>query len=428
MRLREKIQSSHEKILTVLDIGTKKVCCLIARVVSARHGKHNPGEEIHIIGFGHQASQGMRSGVVRDLVAAENSVRAAVSKAEEMAGIEVKNVLLAVACGRLKSLNYAAETDVTWSAVRQHDIEKIVNGAEQFAIQDGRQLLHLHPINYILDGNSGVKDPLGMVGNHLSIDFHALTADYQPLRNLCLVVERCHLNIQGLVAAPYASGLATVAEDEAKLGVMCIDIGGWTTTLSVFLEGHFIYADVIAMGSEQITSDIADALSMPLEEAERIKNFYGGLSTASSDANEVIKFHRVGEEFSTNSSITRSQLVDLIRPRMTEILTTISEHLEKSGMAALSGQRVVLTGGGSQLPGLAQFAASLFGKAVRIGQPFPVEGLPEQGVSPAFSVPLGLLRYPFQPRAKIRKVSNHSTSHGHDGYVQRLGTWLKENF
>lgn len=428
MRLRETIRSQKGQILTVLDIGTKKVCCLIARIDPVRPGQNHMGQEIHVIGFGHQASEGMRSGVVRDLAAAENSVRAAVSQAEEMAGIEVKNVLISVACGRIQSLNYTAGADVTWTSVRQHDVDKIAQAAEQYAIKDGRQLLHLHPINYILDGNNGVKDPIGMVGQDLSIDFHAVTADFQPLRNLCLVVERCHLSIQGLVASPYASGLASIAEDEAKLGVTCIDIGGWTTTLSVFLEGHFIYADAISMGSEQITSHIADALSMPIEEAERIKNYYGGVTTASSDIHELIRFHRVGEEFSTHSSITRAQLVNLIRPRMEEIFMTIAERLDNSDIADLSGQRIVLTGGGSQLPGLAQFAASLFGKAVRIGHPFPVEGLPEQALGSAFSVAVGLLRYPFQPRSSLGASRHNARSSGGDGYIQKLGHWLKENF
>lgn len=428
MRLRETIRSQQEQILTVLDIGTKKVCCLIAKIESAKKYDNGPGNEIHVIGFGHQASAGIRSGVVRDLAASEQAVRSAVSQAEDMAGIEVKNVLLAVACGRIKSLNYSAGTDISGNTVREHDVNKVMNAAEQYAMQDGRQLLHLHPINYLLDGYGGVKDPIGMVTDQMSIDFHAVTADFQPLRNLCLVVERCHLDIQGLVASPYASGLACIAEDEAKLGVTCIDIGCWTTTLSVFLEGHFIYADAIAMGGEQITSDIADAFSMPIEEAERIKNFYGGVSTASSDIHESIRFHRVGDEFSTNSVMTRAQLVNIIRPRMEEILKTISDRLNDSGMGQLSGQRVILTGGGSQLQGLAQFAASLLGKAVRVGHPFPVEGLPDRATGPAFSVGIGLLRYPFQPHAAIGAGRSNNRVASGNGYISRLGSWIKENF
>ena len=253
MRLRETIRSSQGQTLTVLDIGTKKVSCLIARIDSARRHDKGPKDEIHVIGFGHQESMGMRSGVVRDLAAAEQCVRAAVSQAEDMAGIEVKNILLSVACGCLESLNFSANIDIKGSAVRLQDVERAIDVAEQYSTRNGRQLLHLLPISYLLDGHGGVRDPIGMVGDKLSVDIHAITADAQPLRNLCIVVERCHLVIQGLVASPYASGLAAIAEDEAKLGVTCIDIGGWTTTLSVFSEGHFIYSDVIAMGGEQVT-------------------------------------------------------------------------------------------------------------------------------------------------------------------------------
>ncbi len=418
------------QILTVLDIGTKKVSCLIARVDTVRQSGngYGPKSEIHIIGFGHQASAGMRSGIVRDLSAAEHAVRGAVSQAEDMAGIEVKNILLSVACGCINSINFSANVDVLGNSVKVQELDRALEVGEQYAIRDGRQLLHLLPVSYELDGLAGVRDPVGMVGRLLSVDLHAVTADLQPLRNLCLVVERCHLDIQGLVAAPYASGLSSIAEDEAKLGVTCIDIGGWTTTLSVFIEGHFIYADAIAMGSEQITNDIADALSTPLPEAERIKTLYGGLLSASSDARELISFQKVGEDFSTNNRISREELVNLIRPRMEEILISITERLEKSGMGKLSGNRVVLTGGGSQLPGLAQFTASLLGKAVRTGRPCAFEGLPEMAMGPEFSASVGLLMYPMQPHATIGKMHPTQSSKTGTGYISRIGEWIRESF
>ena len=354
------------QILTVLDIGTKKVSCLIARVDTVRQSGngYGPKSEIHIIGFGHQASAGMRSGIVRDLSAAEHAVRGAVSQAEDMAGIEVKNILLSVACGCINSINFSANVDVLGNSVKVQELDRALEVGEQYAIRDGRQLLHLLPVSYELDGLAGVRDPVGMVGRLLSVDLHAVTADLQPLRNLCLVVERCHLDIQGLVAAPYASGLSSIAEDEAKLGVTCIDIGGWTTTLSVFIEGHFIYADAIAMGSEQITNDIADALSTPLPEAERIKTLYGGLLSASSDARELISLSEGRERTFPQiiASVVHSSS-NLIRPRMEEILISITERLEKSGMGKLSGNRVVLTGGGSQTPRISPICCKFVGKS-----------------------------------------------------------------
>ena len=431
MRLRETIRSTQGQTLTVLDIGTKKVSCLIARIdtVRDRTGKSAPKHEIHVIGFGQYASTGMRSGTVRDLKAAEQSVRAAVSQAEDMAGIEVKNVLLSVACGCLKSSNFSSTVNVGGRTIRMQELDRAISVGEEYALREGRKLLHMLPISYMLDDDQeGIKDPLGMVGDKLSVDLHAVTADPLPLQNLCLVVERCHLSIIGLVAAPYASGLACVAEDEAKLGVICIDIGGWTTTLSVFLEGHFIYADAIAMGSEQVTNDIAEALSTSLPEAERIKTIYGGLLAAASDAREVISFQRVGEDFSTNNRISRAELVNLIRPRMEEILLSITERLGNSKIAELSGHRVVLTGGGSQMPGLSQFAASLLGKAVRIGRPCAFEGLPEVACNPAFSASIGLLMYPMQPHAIMGTGRQSQVSKTGTGYISRIGEWIRESF
>ncbi len=430
MRIRETIHSNPGQTLTVLDIGTKKVSCLIGRVDTVRGhtSKNRMVNEIHVIGFGHQASSGMRSGFVRDMAAAEQSVRAAVSQAEDMAGIQVKNVLLSVACGGLRSLNFRASVDISGNSVRMQELDRAIHVGEQYAASEGRQVLHLMPISYLLDGHGGVKDPLGMVGDKLAVDLHAVTADTQPLRNLCRVVERSHLAIQGLVAAPYSSGLASVAEDEARFGVTCIDIGGWTTTLSVFVEGHFVYADTIAMGGEQVTNDIADALSTTLDEAERIKTFYGGLHSASSDTREMIAYTRVGEDFSTNNRITRAELVELIRPRMKEILVSITERLEESGMEELAGHRVVLTGGGSQLPGLAQFSASLLKKAVRIGRPCPVEGLPETALGPAFSASVGLLMYPMQPHAVMGSVRQNPVAKASNSYAGKFWEWISESF
>ena len=178
----------------------------------------------------------------------------------------------------------------------------------------------------------------------------------------------------------------------------------------------------------RLQNDIADALSTPIPEAERIKTFYGGMLTASSDTHELIAYQKVGEDFSTNNRISRAQLVDLMKPRMEEILTTITERLEKSGMSELAGHRVVLTGGGSQIPGLAQFAASLLGKAVRVGRPFPFEGLPENAKGAAFSASVGLLMYPMQPHAAMGSIRQTQAVKTGTGYISRIGEWIRESF
>ncbi len=420
----------NRRIFTVLDIGTSKVCCLIARVDPVYDDLDDEpvADKIHVVGFGYQRSSGMKAGVVVDMEAAEQSVRSAVSQAERMASLEVEEVILSVACGRLQSENFCASEMISGHAVTEHDVDCVMTAGREYAIREGRSLLHMIPISYILDENGGIEDPRGMIGKELTVDLHAVTVDPRPLRNLSLVVERCHLSIAGTVVVPYASGLATIVQDEAKLGVTCIDIGGGTTTFSVFAEGHFIYSDAIAIGGHQVTLHLARTLSTPPSEAERIKTLYGSAMIAASDEQELISFPTVGDELISNNQISRAQLGMIIRPRMEELLRMIQDRLAASGVASYAGQRVVLTGGASQLPGLVELAAQIMGKSVRIGRPRLIAGLPEHASGPEFAASIGLLLYPFQPHSVLGMGGEPSVLRTGTGYLARVCQWFKESF
>lgn len=422
--------AKRRRLVSVLDVGTSKVCCIIARAQTG-FGPGKPGAiPLHVIGFGHHRSDGIKSGTVVDMDAAERSIRAAVDQAERSAGTTIDDVILSVSCGRLKSDNFSASVAIPAGEVRDSDIARVSNAGRDYAGRDGRAVLHCIATGYRLDGDTVISDPRDMIADRMSLDIHSVTADDQPLKNLVLCVERSHLSVSDLAATPYASGLAAVVEDEAKLGVTCIDLGAGTTSVSVFSEGHFVYSDAFTLGGNHVTIDLARALSTPLEAAERIKTLHGSAFATASDEHEMVSFPIVGEgEEQQAGKVTRAQIAELIQPRVEEILTMARDRLDAAGMCALAGGHVVLTGGGSQLTGLRELAGRVFSKAVRLSRPRNLSGLPEHSIGPAFSTAIGLLIFSQNRSGEISAPSQpllHLATG--TGYLARVGQWIRESF
>jgi cell division protein FtsA len=421
----------RQRIVTALDVGTSKICCLIARTSAAPDWLEIAGESVQfeVLGFGHHRAEGLKGGMVTHLDRAEHCIRAAVDAAERKAGVIVENVNVAVTCGRLKSESFSASVALPVGVVRDEDILRVLAGGRQYAGRDKRSVLHALATGYRLDDNGGIRDPLGMCGERLGIDLHAVTADEVAMRNLMLCVERCHLEVTGLVAAPYASALSVITPDEAKLGVACIDFGAGTTTLSVFADGHFIHSDAIALGGNSITTDIARHLSAPLEHAERLKTLHGSAFATGSDEREIITFPTVGEhERGSMNQITKAGLAVLIRPRVEEILDLMRRRLAACGHAAEAAQNIVLTGGGSQLTGLSELAANMFGRAVRLGRPRALSGLPEGGAGPDFAGAVGLLLQWGRGEDRLSGRAERRFLGTGTGYLARVSEWIRDNF
>jgi cell division protein FtsA len=241
-----------------------------------------------------------------------------------------------------------------------------------------------------------------------------------------LVVERCYLNVRALIATPYASALAATSDDERRLGVTCIDIGGGTATVAAFYDGHFIHAATIPVGGHHITLDIAQALQTPLAEAERIKTLYGTMVVAQSDEYETFSYALAGEEEGTRGQATKAQLAGIIRPRVAGILGMVRERLDKAGVSAFAGERVVLTGGASSLVGLGEFAANTLGRPARVSMPQASAGLPQNVSSPAFSTVAGLLAVAASGSGEVSGMRDREALGG--GYFERVGEWLKTGF
>ena len=426
------LTSKRSSVITILDIGSTKVCCMIARLVprpageALRHRTHT----IEVLGFGLHQARGIKSGVVVDLDQAENSIRLAVDAAERQADITVQSLIVNVSCGRIKSDTLSASVSLNGHEVDEMDIRRVLQAGAGHLLTTDRTVVHSMPIGYSLDGGKGIQDPRGMIGDDLAVDMHVVTAQTAPLKNLELCIKRCHLEAEMMVATPYASGLACLVDDEAELGVACVDLGGGTTSVSIFVEGQFVHSDAITIGGHHVTMDLARGLSTRLADAERIKTLHGSALLALSDDQELIAIPPVGDDDrDLLNQVPQASLTRIIRPRVEEIFELVRDRIEASGFAGHVGKRVVLTGGASQLTGMAETARRILGRNVRMGRPLGVAGLPEFGKGPAFATAVGLLIYPQVAQIEqFERVQVKPRLTGTDGYLFRMGQWLRESF
>lgn len=412
--------------VAALDIGSTKTCCLIAKPYVEKGPYDEPGPRI--VGFGSHQSQGIRGGAVIDMDAAEHAIRAAVERAEQMAGDNIDRVVVNVSAGKPRSRLVACEVAVGGHGITEHDMRRLLDPQRLVPVTDDqRETVHTIPVGFSVDGTRGVRDPIGMFGETLGVNVHVVSALTAPLRNLRAVIERCHLHVEDMVVAPFASALACLVEDEKRIGSVCVDIGGGTTGIAVFFDGELVHTDVVPVGGDHITRDISAGLKTPLGHAERMKNLYGTCLASASDDAEVIQVPLVGEDQETGTvQVPRSMLVGIIRPRVEEIIDLVRDRLEKAGFGQLAG-RVVLTGGTSQLTGICEMASQVFGHHVRIASPRPIDGLAEAVSGPAFAGVAGLLRFAVQ-NAERPIDAALDMAPPPNGWIGRLGHWFKENF
>lgn len=372
-------------LIAALDVGSSKVCCAIAQV----HGTKN----FEILGVGQQLSSGVKAGVVIDMEEVITSIVNAVHTAEKMAGVTIRDVLVSVNGTQLKSVNLALEMNVSGHPIDDSDVRRILLQAKASQEDPSFQILHTVPTGYALDGTKGIRDPRGMHGDRLWVSIYTLFSKTSPLYNLSTCVARSHLEVASLVAAPYASGLACLVEDEMELGVILVDMGGSTTSFAVFHEGQLRYAECIPIGGSHVTTDIARGFSTTLINAERLKTLYGSATPSVADEREMIVVPLVGEKKGEGANqMPRSALVSIIRPRIEETFEYVRNRLLKAGINQFMGGRVVLTGGASQLAGAREVASMILGKNIRLGKPLHLVSS-EFSQDPSFATCAGLLSY-----------------------------------
>jgi len=417
-------------IISVLDIGSSKVCCFIAEVKN--HGT------IEVIGIGHQASRGVKSGAIIDLKAAETAVAHAVESAETMAkarlqGQPIRSVLVNVSGVHTFSHQLSVDVRISGHAVSDRDVRGALAHSRSVVANGRDELVHVIPAGYALDRTRGIQEPRGMVGENLGVSIVAVTGLSSPLCHLKAIVGQNHLELDGFCSTPYASGLGSLASDEMQLGCTVIDMGGGTTSIAVFFGGKLVYTAAIPVGGLNVTNDIARGLTTSLADAERIKTLYGSVQSTGTDDNAMIDVPPVGEEdHSQPNYVPCSLLTGIIQPRIEETFELVRAKLIDSGINQVAGRRVVLTGGASQLPGLCEIGQLILDKQIRLGRPQRIKGLAEATGGPAFSTASGLLVYAAEHAAEIPAAhagQGFSLPTPLNGYfLQKVTHWLKENW
>lgn len=430
------------EIFGALDIGSSKIACLIAR--SEEDGPPQ------IVGMGHQLSEGMKQGGISNMESLQYAISQAVSAAEQMAEKTLQSVIVNISGPLLSSQTVDIELALNGREVTENDLSRILAQSQTMVPEDNQgqllELLQTIPVNYALDGQKNIHDPIGMTGTLLHAQMHLVAAGFGPVRTLATAIARCHLDVEQVVAAPHASGLACLVEDEMDLGSIVIDMGAGTTSYAVFFDGNVVFTGGIPIGGAHITNDVARGLTTSVAQAERLKTLHGNATLSPMDERETIEVPLVGEEEPENANhIPKSHLIRIIQPRLEEIFELLRARIEKSGFNEIAGRRVVLTGGAAQLPGVRELAQRILDKQVRLGRPLRVarpspfglrnsaaslSGLAESASGPAFATTAGLLAVAMQPELASSSAASFGprtlvTSGG--SALNRIGLWLRQN-
>ncbi|MBI5264129.1 MAG: cell division protein FtsA [Bradyrhizobium sp.] len=424
---------SHKRAALVasLDIGTSKIACMIARLKPSQPSEALRGRThaVELIGYGQIQARGMKAGAVTDLAQCEHAVRQAVALAERKAKVRVESVLLSVSGGRLQGHLVEAASDIRGGSVTAADVDRVTSTGMHHATGEGRTVLHTLPVGYTLDGVRGIRDPRGMVARQFGVDMNVVTSDATVARNLMLVVERCHLNVEAMAASPYVAALSVLTDDEADLGAAVVEMGAGTTTIAIFSGGRFVHASGFAVGGQHITMDLARGLSACIADAERIKTLYGTVLTGGSDARELMSVPTAGDEHDLPQIVSRATIANIVKHRAEEIFEMVRDRLADSPFAAEPKGCVVLSGGASQLTGLVELASQILGRPVRIGRPLGFGRVPNEAKNAAFAVPAGLLVYPqYVHLEHIEPRHARPLKTGTGGYFGKVGRWLREGF
>ena len=393
-------------VIAILDVGTSKIACLVLRFDGPERFRDSDGvgsmagqSSFRVIGAATTRSRGVRFGEVEAMSETERAIRTALQAAQKMANVRVDHVIACLSGARPRSYGLDGAIDLAGGLVSEGDIGRVLAACDLPDYGEGREVLHAQPVNFALDNRTGMGDPRGQIGQRLSTDLHLLTVEASAIQNLLYCINRCDLELAGLASSAYVSGISALVEDEQELGAACIDLGGGSTGISVFIKKHMIYSDAVRMGGDHVTSDISMGLQVPMATAERIKTFYGGVVATGMDDREMIEIGGdTGDWEHDRRTVSRAELIGIMRPRVEEIFEEVRVRLDAAGFEHLPSQQIVLTGGASQIPGLDGLASKILGKQVRLGRPLRVHGLPQAATGPAFASAVGLSLFAANPQ------------------------------
>ncbi len=422
-------------VVAVIDVGTSKIACLVLQFDGPPRLPSDDGvgplagqSSFRVIGAATTRSRGMRLGEVEAMAETERAIRTAIQQAQKMAAVRVDHAIVCVAGGAPRSYGLAGEVEVDGDDVTEQDVARALAACDVPDYGEDRDVVHAQPVNFALDHRTGLSDPRGQIGARLACDMHLLTVDTALIRNLLHCIRRCDMELAGVASSAYASGLASLVEDEQELGAACIDMGGGATGVSVFIKKHMIYADAARLGGDHVTLDISKGLQIPLAVAERIKTFHGGVVATGMDDRDLIELGgATGDWDRDRRTVSRAELIGIIRPRMEEILEDVRSRLDAAGFDHLPSQQVVLTGGASQTPGLDVLAPKILGRQVRIGRPLRVAGLPQAATGAAFSSVVGLCLFAAHPQDEWWDFEIPADRYPARS-LKRAVKWFKENW
>ncbi len=391
-----------EDKIVALDVGTTKVCCLVAEEIEG---------ELRVVGLGLADSVGLRRGVVVNIESTVNSIVRAVQQAEEISGEEVTGVVVGIAGTHIKSQESHGVIALKKHEVTPEDIERVIEAAKAIHLPNDRVILHALPQEFIVDNQGGIEQPVGMSGVRLEAKVHIITAGRSALDNLIKCIEKSNYAVEAVVLQPLASAEAVLTEEEKQLGVALIDFGGGTTDVAVFLEGTLRYVTAVAVGGQLLTSDLTVGLRTTMSAAERLKVEYGCCLAPLVPRDDYLEVPGLGNR--PPRKLSRQVLAEILEPRVEELLEIINTELERSGLKPRLGSGVVITGGSSLLPGLVEMADQIFELPTRVGYPRKLSGLSEEVYHPRLSTAVGLLLYaqkylkgeiPRRPKSPISKI------------------------
>lgn len=406
---------AKQEFLVGLDIGTTKICAIVGQITETG---------IDIVGIGTRPSTGLRKGAVINIDSTVEGIQRAIEEAELMAGSEITHAYVGVAGNHVRSFNSSGVVSVKNKEIDADDIERVIDAAKAIAIPADRQVIHLIPQDFIIDGQDGIKEPIGMNGVRLEGKIHIITGSSSSTQNLVKCANRAGINVSELVLEPIASAEAVLSDDEKELGVAIVDIGGGTSDICIYVGGALVHTGVINIGGNHITNDIAVGLRTPQTEAEKIKIRHGCCMKELIAPEETIEVPGVGGR--QPRIVSRRLLAEIIEPRVEEMFQMIKAEIEKTGYTDLIGSGVVLTGGCSLLEGMPELSELVFEMPVKRGYPYGMGGMRDIVNSPKFATGVGLLKYAAK---KLSAKGHRSTS---DGVGRRMrdvmSGWLKDLF
>lgn len=406
-----------EPIVVGIDIGTTKICTLVARVEGERN--------LRILGVGIEPSQGIRKGTIVDLAAASQSIARSVEKAQRTSGLEITSALVSMAGANVSSVNSRGVVGVNGGVIDEDDVARALESAQAVAIPHNREIIHVIQRGFIVDGQDGIRTPVGMHGYRLEVEAHIITAAAATVENLRQCVQAAGVEVSQFVLNPLASAEVVLSETERQMGVVVCDIGGGTTDLAIYIDGDIWHTMVLAVGGNHITSDIAHGLRLSIPQAEEIKKNHGYAIELEINDEETFSVRTFGEDLPVQ--VSRKELAHIIEARVEEIFELVLQEIKRSGYDGLLPAGMVLTGGSSLLPGMRNLASQVMGLPVRLARPENLVGLTDQLNSPAYSTSVGLLYWALLMSETMPVRTNRGSHKGGNTSVdlEKLKEFLK---